>query len=272
MAIFSCLSDMVVRRNSENGVCDFNGYVEDYLLFLEEETTDEEWKSFLTQLVEKDPSIKICVNLGLDINPKVVTNRIIRYKDAFKLPKGKLIYPFIIYGSNQNSEERALIFISGGKDSYIKAKGLYYCLTEPMGIVENARNEIIAMSAENYDSVLDIFEELFLRSIKTGIIQRRLDRDYFPNYDALQSYCLEYAIALKENIVEAISSSEDREAAIYDHIVRWFLIKKILYVQYMMNKQLLSERHNGDIKDQRGMAKKYADEVGFVSFSEMWKI
>lgn len=273
MAIFSCLSDMVVRRNNENGVCDFNGYVEDYLLFLEDEPYDEQWKEFLTQLVEKDASVRICVNLGLDINPKVVTNRIIRYKDAFKLPKGKLIYPFIVYGKNQHGEERAMIFVKGDKDAYIKAKGLYFCLTEPMGVVENARNEIISVATDNYESAVDVFEELFVQNAKTGIIQRKLDRDLFPNYDSLHEFCLSYAREMKDNVAQSIAEAgENREEAIYDHIVRWFLVKKILYVQYMMNKQLLTERHNGEIKEQRGAAKKFADEVPFVSFSEMWKL
>ncbi len=273
MAIYTCLSGVEIKsRSAEQGICDFNGYVEDYLLVLEEQEGNEEFKEFLNDLVEKEPSIKICVNLGLDINPKVVTNRIIRYKDAFKLPKGKLVFPYLIYGQNTTGEERAMILVEGGKDAYLKAKGLYYCLTEPMGMVENARNEIIAFAAENYDQASEVFQELFLRNVKTGIIQRKLDRDYFKNYDELKEYCLSYANELKDQVREAVAASENKDAQIYEHIIRWFLIKKVLYVQYMMNKQILAERHNGDIKEQRGMAKKNADEIPFVSFSEMWKL
>ena len=49
-------------------------------------------------------------------------------------------------------------------------------------------------------------------------------------------------------------------------------MKKVLYVQYMVNKDILNSVHEGNIKKQRNQAKLNADEISFLSFSEMWRI
>lgn len=58
---------------------------------------------------------------------------------------------------------------------------------------------------------------------------------------------------------------------IYSLVVRWFLLKKVVYVQYMVNKDMLQNVHEGNIKKQRNQAKINADEIPFISYSELWR-
>lgn len=271
MAVYNALSSICTLKNNETeGRCLFNGYVEDYLLWAEDELTDE-WKDVFNTIVDIDSSAKICVNLQLDINPDVVTNRIIRYKDAFKLAKRALVYPVIVYAKLENGEERAIIICGSGKDQYLKAKGLYYCMSEPLGMFENCRNEIIAVDLEHSKSAI---EALLSKGEKTGAVQRRLDSEIIGEYEDLKQYALELAIYLKDNIKASFleCSDEEKEAKIKETIVMWFLIKKLLYVQYMMSKKILNDIHKGDIKAQRSVAKANADSVVFISYSELWKL
>ena len=69
-----------------------------------------------------------------------------------------------------------------------------------------------------------------------------------------------------------LASVPDRLPYIYQYVIDWFLLKKILYVQYMMNKNILAHVHEGNIRKQRNQAKLNAEEVRFLSFSEMWNI
>ena len=41
---------------------------------------------------------------------------------------------------------------------------------------------------------------------------------------------------------------EDAQPAIYSYIMRWFLLKKFCYVQYMMDKRKLQEEYEGNVK------------------------
>ena len=93
-------------------------------------------------------------------------------------------------------------------------------------------------------------------------------------YDSLKTYALELASSLKENVKESLAEckDEEKEAKIKETIVMWFLIKKLLYVQYMMSKKILNDVHKGDVKAQRTVAKANADKVVFTSYSELWKL
>ena len=55
-------------------------------------------------------------------------------------------------------------------------------------------------------------------------------------------------------------------------MIHWFLLKKVLYVQYMVNKSILNTVHEGNVKKQRNQAKLNADEISFLSYSEMWRM
>ena len=76
---------------------------------------------------------------------------------------------------------------------------------------------------------------------------------------------------MKENAETELRDAEDKEAMIYSLVVRWFLLKKVVYVQYMVNKDMLQNVHEGNIKKQRNQAKINADEIPFISYSELWR-
>ena len=76
----------------------------------------------------------------------------------------------------------------------------------------------------------------------------------------------------KEHIKDILLASEDKESAIYQIIVKWFLMKKFSYVQYMMDKNTLHKLYEGNVKKQRQVAKEKSDAICFISLSELWKL
>ena len=102
-------------------------------------------------------------------------------------------------------------------------------------------------------------------------MQREADRNRFSNYEQLKKDALDEAEAVKENAETELRDAEDKEAMIYSLVVRWFLLKKVVYVQYMVNKDMLQNVHEGNIKKQRNQAKINADEIPFISYSELWR-
>lgn len=260
-----------IEKNLELGgkeSCEFNGYLEDYLAMDSVNLSDDLMEAF-DYLIGIDPSIKLCVGLKLDINNDVISNRIIRYKDAFKICSQALIYPYIVYGKNRNDEDRAIIITQGGFKELIRAKGLYFCISEPGSSFEACRNEMVGVC----DDYQNIFKLVFIDNDKVGNIQRNYDRHFYSDYEELKSKALELAQNLKTNFHENIKmvAVADKEKTIKDYVVLWFFIKKILYVQYMMNKNFLTGIHHGDLKEQRSVAKNNADSVPFLSYFEMWR-
>jgi hypothetical protein len=81
-----------------------------------------------------------------------------------------------------------------------------------------------------------------------------------------------YAQKLKDNVTENIKEHNNRGEMIYSTIMRWFLIKKAVYVHYMTNKDLLVTINENNIKKQRHNAKTFADQIPFIAFSEMWRL
>ena len=124
-------------------------------------------------------------------------------------------------------------------------------------------------SLPSVDGVLATFRKLF--SVKAGALQREADRNRFSNYEQLKKDALDEAEAVKENAETELREAEDKEAMIYSLVVRWFLLKKVVYVQYMVNKDMLQNVHEGNIKKQRNQAKINADEIPFISYSELWR-
>ena len=243
---------------------EFNGYLEDYVSMAED--LSMKWKEVLEEIVEIDPSIKIIVGLRLDINDEVVTNKIIRYKDAFKIKEKALYYPYILYGYTAKGEERAVILA----EEYIRAKALYFCISEPMGLLNEHRNALVSCDREH---LKDVIESLFAKDQKCGSVQRRLDSSLFPNYEAFEERVVEWSEEIRGSVSDQITGNRDRkEEIIKGTIVTWFLIKKVLYVQYMLDRMLLTQVHQGNIKEQRLMAKKHADHISFISMSELWKL
>lgn len=273
MAIYDVLKDVQDVRVSSNGECEFNGFLEDYLSLLETDESKKEEYEVLSAIFEEDQNLRIVVNLKLSINKSVVANQIIRYKDAFKLPEGTICCPYIVYGQFQD-QQKAILLVYGDKEAYILAKGLYYVISEPENKYEGTRNEIVAMSIHE-DCVDDRLERLrafFFRGKKAGIIQRDLDGQVFGNYEAMYKLAKDMAVYQKDYVRDILESSQDYEASIYQMIVKWFLLKKFTYVQYMMDKTTLHTIHEENVKRQRQVAKEKSDEICFISFTELWKL
>ncbi len=264
MALMQILEEVKDLRK-EGTDCDFNGYLEDYLETMEEESV---MKSCLQAIHEKNADMKICVNYRFSINKEVISNQIIRYKDSFKLQGKPIVCPYIVYGSDNNND-RGLMLTENEEYAYLFAKGTYYCLTEPMSPFVEAKNEIVSMLASDSESVMKIFNRLF--TYKAGALQRELDRKMYAEYQDLKEEAVKVAQNLKDTAFDKIKEAEDAEATIKSLVVSWFLLKKVVYVQYMVSKDILEKVHEGNIKKQRNQAKINADEIPFVSYSECWR-
>lgn len=264
MAIASILEKFVdARKNGKS--CDFNGYLEDYLQMIDENSQEHR---ILSAIFEQNNDAKILVNYHVGINASAITNQIIRYKDVNKLEEDALTVPYIIYEAKDNTE-RALIYYPDCECGYVFAKGLYYCLTEPGSELIDYRNEFIAISGSDEKLIADTYNAMFKK--KAGFIQRDLDSKFYPTYEDMKQAVIARSNAMHENVFEELKDVEDKYPIIKDHIIKWFLFKKVLYVQYMLNKDILQKVHEGNVKKQRNQAKMNADEIVFVSFSSMWR-
>lgn len=268
MAICTILDEKLDSRK-QGSDCSFNGYLEDYLNM--EAELDPVLKSAFTEILGKEPDTKICVNLGSEINQNAISNQIIRYKDIFKLSGKPMVYPYLLYVAKE-TEERALLVVPYSRYSYIYAKGYYYCMTEPGSEFINCKNEIVAVSFETAKDIVDAYDRLF--KMKAGALQRAIDRRHFTTYEDLKKDSIEAAGKIREEAPEQLAAlpGEERQALIYQYVINWFLLKKVLYVQYMVNKNILNTVHEGNVKKQRNQAKLNADEISFLSFSEMWRM
>ena len=267
MAIQSILDLQLDDRHFGDN-CLFNGYLEDYLS-LEDLELDPILKDAFTTIQHEHTQVKICVGLKSDISRDAISNQIIRYKDIFKLSGKALVYPYILYTSKED-EERALLVVPYEPYSYLYAKGFYYCMTEPGSLFIDCKNEIVAISTKDSSRIVTAFNNLFEK--KAGALQRAIDHEYFTNYEELQQQALTAANELVEKAKIELLEEEDRTSKIYQYIIRWFLLKKVLYVQYMVNKDILNEVHEGNVKKQRNQAKMNADQVLFLSFSDMYRL
>ena len=273
MAIYDILNQVQDAREGNAGICEFNGFLEDYLSTIEAVEGKEETHALLTKLFEKDSNLRICVRLRLNINKDAIANQIIRYKDAFKLPKGTIVCPYIVYGKFDDVQ-KAIILTLGDKEEYVKAKALYYVMSEPENEYEGTRNEIIAdcLNEEHLDLMLGAVDKFFFQNSKAGIVQRELDAKMFDSYTQMYELANEMGKKQEAELRDLLKESDDKEACINQIIANWFLLKKYSYVQYMMDKNNLNKVHEGNVKRQRQVAKEKSDAIGFVSYSELWKL
>ena len=258
MGIYELLASLEDARKGSRA-CDFNGYLEDYL----DSINDCDQAPALKALFEMDHDLRIVVNLKIGVSKESISNQIIRYKDIFKLENEAVVCPFIVY-SKREENEKALLLVN---DDYVYAKGIYYCLTEPSSPFQDAKNDIVALDTEDLTLVKETFAKLFVR--RAGQIQRELDHKHFGTYDELYNHCLELSEKMNENLFDDIRASENKEHFIHTCISHWFLIKKLVYVQFMVDKTILNTRFEGNVKAQRNQAKQNADSIRFVSISEM---
>ena len=273
MAIYDILTTHKDQRDGGD-ICSFNGYLEDYLGMIEEDETKTREAEAFRFLHGLDENLRICTDLHLNINRDAIANQIIRYKDAFKMPDGEICVPYSVYGKDDGGQ-RASIILFGGREDYVFAKAYYYVISEPDNMYEGTRNEIVSMvCGEDVDDVFrDAMERYFGRKEKAGIVQRFADRRLFKNYDEMIELAKERGERLQEEAREELPKlQEDAQPAIYSYIMRWFLLKKFCYVQYMMDKRKLQEEYEGNVKKQRHGAKDRSDAISFISYREMWQI
>lgn len=269
MAIYELLHEIKDERATD-GICSFNGYLEDYLTTIE--GVDGEETDFFQALLKKDEDLHICVNLKLNINREAIANQIIRYKDAFKLPKGTICCPYIVYGKF-NQAQKAMILTWGDKEAYLLAKALYYVISEPDNEYEGTRNEIIAchVDSAHTDIAVEAMERFFWQKEKAGIVQRSLDAQLFTDYHEMYETALHIGLKNQNEAKRILMESENPQLTVNQMIATWFLLKKFVYVQYMMDKSHLRE-HDDNVKKQRQTAKEKCDGIGFISYGELWKL
>lgn len=255
---------LVSKEDARKGsaLCDFNGYLEDYLQIMEEDHRDRE---ILQTLFDSDNDLRVIVNLQMGISRESISNQIIRYKDIFKLEDRAVVIPYVLYGK-KDDVQKALLLVSG---DYIYAKGMYYSLTEPTSEFQSVKNDIVAMDMNDVSLIKSTYEKLYQR--RAGQIQRDLDRCHFQNYDQSYAHALELSEGIHRELMENLNQTEDKEELIRRCISRWFLIKKFVYVQFMVDKDILKTQFNDNVKAQRNQAKQNADNIRFVSISDMWR-
>lgn len=252
------------RKNGDD--CLFNGYLEDYLHLLDNH--EEHLQVLFQQVLQQYPNARVCVGLRFAINKEVVSNQIIGYKDAFKLEGKALVCPFLVY-LNQDDEERLFLLTRNKRASYLFAKSLYFCLTEPTSIFEAYKNNIVTMDSKDIEKTMQIFNEAFTKP--AGVLQKKVDQDKYTSYESLKADAMSIAAEVKDNAFEMIRPLEDKTPMIRESVGAWFLLKKLVYVQYMVNKAILQSRYQGDVKKQRAQARENSKAIPFIAYSELWR-
>lgn len=267
MSIIEQLQDVLDHRNDSTQSY-FHGYLEDYVQELEPEN---QLKEVFSEIASEDPSIKIIVDYHYSINREVIANQIIRYKDAFKVPKRAWVCPFLMYGKTTGDQEFAVVITHNNQEDYFKAKGIYYSLTEQDAIFADHRNNVVAMSSNLNEFNTQRIMQLIHQEKTIGAIQRELDSLHFKSNEELVEQAQQNAQFIKEKAMEALVDATNKQAIIYQTITDWFLLKKMVYVQTMMDKELLFQL-DSDIKKLRHQAKQNVDSLLFVPLSELWRL
>ena len=264
LAVFDHLATILDQRKSSND-CAFNGYLEDYLSIKE----DFQYVDLFQALLKINTEFRICVDLGFNMNKEVISNQIIRYKDAGKLTDKAMRCPFIVYIKFED-QQKAVIFGEDGQ--YLLAKGYYYSLTEQYGLLEDSRNEIIAMSMDNLNLIIEKITKFLDPNSRAGAIQREIDSYYFKDIHELVDSAYAIASEMRDQAKVELLGMSDRTDYINKKITDWYLLKKVVYVSYMMNKEVLIKECENEIKKQRYNAKINSDKIPFMALSEMWRL
>ena len=262
MAICSILEKKIPGRD-----CTFNAPLSEYLSTAK--TDDEVLLEGLKAILGTDPDVWIICDLEIRISRSAISNRIIYYRDIFKLKGTGLRVPFMVY---RHTEERdyALLIVQDKPAGYLYARGYYYCMSEPSGEYYDCRNDIVEIAPETSEEISGVWNKM--KTEKSGVIQRQIDRRHFAAYDTLMEEALQAAASLKVMAEESLPGVRERGDLISYLVTRWFLLKKVVYVQYMVNRQILSELHENDIRRQRNQAKLNADAVEFISYRNLWTL
>ena len=270
MSTVQILSDVLDSRKGGK-TAKFNGYLEDYLN--SDGPIKEEVKEALTKVFEAYPDFRILTDFRFNVNKDAISNQIIRYKDVAKLPINYYDLAFILYGAISGRELAILVADGTRNVDYYLAKGMYYTLTEQHGLLEDSRQEVIVLTMAHLDKLREVINEFNNdQRLRVAPFQRRIDKEYFSNFNDLQTQVFEFSNHLKDNVRDDMAMVKDRSVVIFRNIATWFLFKKILYVSYMSNKDFLNTKAEGNMRTHRNNAKQIVDQVPFVAFSEMWRM
>jgi len=243
----------------------FNGTLKDYLESMLE--SDSLYQA-LSPL--KGDDLQVLVDYPFSIHHDLISNQIIRYKDIQKVPDQSFTVPFLLYGKNAHGLEFAFILTLKETD-YLWAKGLYLALTEPGSALETLKNTCIASTLEHPGNHKAL-QDLIAAELSAGSIQRSLDKAVYTNHDQLIDLAHQKALSLQDELKEQIPTVQEKGRVIAQAVIQWFLLKKMVYVHTMMNRNLLNGPCKGDVKQQRHLAKQHADSIQFMMYSEMWRL
>lgn len=267
MDSYVTLTNILDQRRG-NPHCEFNGFLEDYAALLPEHHPH---LSLFKKILEKDCDYRVLVHYRFDINHNLISNQIIRYKDIQKIPDHQFDLPYLIYGKNPEGELCGLILLDGDASSYLLAKGYFLALTEQGSVLETMKNQCVSCYID-HPNLFNAIDKLYTDKTKAGAVQRMLDSDVFGSYEDLLAKVYQTASQIQEDVKVAILTNLKREAVIYPAVVKWFLLKKMIYVHTMMNRTLLQVECENDIRRQRHIAKLNSDHVQFLMYSEMWRM
>lgn len=241
-------------------LCSLNCYLEDYI---SNQADPEDHKTLILKaLFETDKDLRLITDLKAKIDKNQISNIIIRYKDVYKLKNKAITVPFIVY-----SKTGKVIVIH---DDYVTAKALYFLLSdEPNCLVNNRKDSIVIGGNLDPKETVRFFNELNGNANK---LQKEIDSLYFKNIDEAIS---EVTIRTEKNNDSIIkykhSKDETRLSFIDSKIEEIYLLKKFIYIQYMLDKDTLNNKHGGDIKKHRLDAKLQADSIKFIPYHKMWE-
>ncbi|QIK69024.1 hypothetical protein G7062_01430 [Erysipelothrix sp. HDW6C] len=262
MSLVSVLKDVKDFRAGAKE-CEFNGYLEDYLN-VENHPHDALYQS----IAAMDDSCRIMINFSVFINKDLIANKIISYKDIFKIPKWYIKAPVILY-SQGDDHEFAILLVDR---NYLEAKGIFYCLTEQGALLERYRNNVLVLTFDDETTVVELYRLMLEKGNIAPVLQREQDRRRIGSIENLG----EVAVATSRERVETLRESFEiepsgRATRIHEAIASWYLIKKMVYVHTMLDRESLNTASGGDIKVQRQKAKELSSRVEFIPFSEMWR-
>lgn len=240
--------------------CTYKGPLRDY-----SGAPEAEINAAFQQILATSPDVYLIAGKGTDVQKGAISNRIIHYKDIFKLGGRPIYVPYLLFEG-----DRALILIPSNDYSYITTRGLYYCLTEQGALLYPFRNQLVVMDAESTEEIVSVWNRF--RTEKAGRLQREVDGTRYSDYDSLLEEMVDSSRKLREEAAETLASAKEREPLIRQYIVTWFYMKKVAYVLFMMNKDFRRDRFHGDMQEQRRQAKANADRIEIMSLSEMWHI
>lgn len=259
MAIYELLSNYAAF----DGKCSYNGRLKDYI----REYPDEKYIDIFSDISKINDEVCLYKDYPLKIDLNASTNKRIGYRDITKIGEEFATVPYILYWEIGNSQ-RAIIL---SEHSIIEARGMFYCLTGKGCAFENAIDEIMSLDINN-EELVDCFLKLQKTNCNPSTLQKKTERNFLADPEQLKEQCIDSSEEMLNDVKEIIPqlSEEEKSLLIKTTILRIYLMKKTLYVKYMANRKILTDRHCGNIKEQRIFAKSYADDIPFISFHDLW--